>query len=54
MQQDTTTDSLSATPIGDSLFEWEAVIFGPEDSIWEGGIFTLRMKFTEDYPSKPP
>ena len=36
------------------MFDWEAVIFGPEDSIWEGGIFTLRMKFSDDYPSKPP
>ena len=54
MQQDNSTDSLQAAPIDDSLFDWEAVIFGPEDSIWEGGIFTLRMKFSDDYPSKPP
>ena len=30
------------------------MIFGPEDSMWEGGIFTLRLHFSEDYPSKPP
>ncbi len=54
MQQDNTTDTLQAAPIGDSLFKWEAVLFGPDDSIWEGGIFTLRLDFSEDYPSKPP
>ncbi len=54
MQQDNTTDTLQAAPIADSLFKWEAVIFGPDDSIWEGGIFTLRLDFSEEYPSKPP
>ena len=54
MQQDNTTDTLQAAPIGDSLFKWEAILFGPDDSIWEGGIFTLRLDFSEDYPSKPP
>ncbi len=54
MQEDNSHDCLQAAPIGDSLYHWEAVIFGPDDSIWEGGIFTLRMDFSEDYPSKPP
>ena len=26
----------------------------PQDTAWENGIFKLRMKFTEDYPSHPP
>jgi ubiquitin-conjugating enzyme E2 A len=33
---------------------WNAVILGPEDSIWEGGTFKLTFQFTEDYPNKPP
>ena len=54
MQDDSTLDSLQATPMGDSLFQWEAIIFGPEDTIWEGGVFRLVLEFTEDYPNKPP
>ena len=27
---------------------------GPENSIWENGVFKLTMTFTEDYPNKPP
>ena len=34
--------------------EWDAVIFGPEDTIWEGGVFNLTMKFSEEYPNKAP
>ena len=33
---------------------WEAVIFGPEDTPWEGGSFKLILEFTEEYPNKPP
>ena len=54
MNEDTTQDSIQATPSGDSLFHWEAVIFGPEDTIWEGGCFNLTIEFTEDYPNKAP
>lgn len=33
---------------------WQAVIFGPDDTPWEGGTFKLLLEFTEDYPNKPP
>lgn len=29
-------------------------VFGPDDTPWEGGIFSLRITFTEHYPEKPP
>ena len=54
MQEDSSSDTIQAAPEGDSLFQWEAIIFGPEDSIWEGGIFKLHLEFSEDYPNKPP
>lgn len=45
----------SASPISDdSLFVWRATILGPPDSPWEGGIFQLRLTFSERYPEKPP
>lgn len=33
---------------------WQAVIFGPEDTPWEGGTFKLNLTFSEDYPNKAP
>ena len=38
----------------DNMREWEGVIFGPDDTEWEGGVFKLRVKLPEDYPTKPP
>ena len=54
MQGDSTQESIQASPVDDSLYQWEAVIFGPEDTIWEGGIFKLHLEFSEDYPNKAP
>lgn len=46
---------MSASPISDKdLFEWEATVFGPEETPWEGGIFNLRLNFDEEYPNTPP
>lgn len=39
---------------GDNLFEWDAVIFGPGDTCFEGGVFRLKLKFPTDYPNKAP
>eukprot|EP01027_Heterolobosea_sp_BB2_P007078 GEZU01010582.1.p1 GENE.GEZU01010582.1~~GEZU01010582.1.p1 ORF type:complete len:128 (-),score=20.14 GEZU01010582.1:74-457(-) len=45
---------VNASPRENDLMNWDAVIFGPEDSPWEGGVFKLTLKFTEEYPNKPP
>lgn len=47
-------DSIFASPDENNIYHWEAVILGPESSVWEGGIFKLDLKFTEEYPTKPP
>mmetsp|Transcript_35534 Transcript_35534/g.49329 ORF Transcript_35534/g.49329 Transcript_35534/m.49329 type:complete len:156 (+) Transcript_35534:197-664(+) len=48
-------DGCSASPQSeDNLYVWSATIFGPDETPWEGGIFSLRMTFGEQYPEKPP
>lgn len=36
------------------LFTWHCKIPGPAGSIWEGGLYPLDLKFTENYPAMPP
>lgn len=48
-------EGCSASPLNDeNLFVWGATIFGPSETAWEGGIYSLRLTFTEAYPEKPP
>ena len=30
------------------------MIFGADDTEWEGGVFSLQIEYSEDYPNKPP
>ena len=48
------TSNCSAAPVNNNIFQWQAVLFGPGDTPWEGGTFHLLMDFTEEYPNKPP
>lgn len=52
--QEEPPNGFTATPVDDNIMAWEAVIFGPEETPWEGGSFRLTLDFTEDYPSRPP
>lgn len=38
----------------DNLFVWDVSIFGPPDSLYQGGCFKARMRFPGDYPYSPP
>jgi ubiquitin-conjugating enzyme E2 A len=47
-------EGIDASPSSDNFFVWNAIICGPEESIYESGAFQLQFTFPEDYPLKPP
>lgn len=49
------TEGFSAGLIDDSdIFKWEVMIYGPPDTIYEGGYFKARLIFPKEYPNSPP
>jgi len=47
-------EGANGSPNPDNIMHWNAVIFGPEDTPWDGGTFKLTLEFAEDYPNKAP
>mmetsp|Transcript_68408 Transcript_68408/g.164210 ORF Transcript_68408/g.164210 Transcript_68408/m.164210 type:complete len:168 (+) Transcript_68408:64-567(+) len=47
-------EGISAAPVGDDLFRWTAIMFGPEGTPWQGGVWKLDMQFPAEYPERPP
>ena len=41
-------------PNENDMMVCEALIFGPDDTEWEGGVFRLLMVFPEKFPNEPP
>ncbi|KAJ4879314.1 Ubiquitin-conjugating enzyme E2 1 [Raphanus sativus] len=52
LQQDPPPGVIGA-PRDNNIMHWDAVIFGPNDTPWDGGTFKLSLQFSEDYPNKP-
>jgi ubiquitin-conjugating enzyme E2 N len=50
----TTVPGISAAPSEDNLRYFNVVIFGPESSPFEGGIYKLELFLPEDYPMAAP
>lgn len=47
-------EDVIASPNENNIMSWTAVMIGPKDTIWEEGTFKLTLKFTDEYPNKPP
>ena len=55
LQSLTIEDGITAAPMTQSnLFEWQAIIIGPAQTSYEGGIYELTLSIPCDYPIKPP
>ncbi|KAH8409297.1 hypothetical protein KR009_012301, partial [Drosophila setifemur] len=53
--QDQMVEGFTVQLVNDSdLFQWEVGIFGPPETLYEGGYFKALMKFPDDYPYSPP
>jgi len=37
-----------------NLYEWEIMIIGPADTLYEGGFFKARLTFPPEFPDLPP
>ena len=47
-------DGIFAAPDEDNVFHWKGVIVGPENSLYENGVYRFTVKLPTDYPFKPP
>ncbi|KAK9480215.1 ubiquitin-conjugating enzyme/RWD-like protein [Lipomyces japonicus] len=45
---------ISAGLVDDNIYQWEVLLVGPDDTLYEGGFFKARLQFPEDYPLMPP
>jgi ubiquitin-conjugating enzyme E2 D/E len=47
-------EGCSAGPTLDNITLWDITLFGPEGTPYTGGLFKIKMIFTNEYPFKPP
>lgn len=47
-------EGFTVSLLNENLFEWEVAIFGPPNTLYQGGYFKSHIKFPPDYPYSPP
>ncbi|SAL95609.1 hypothetical protein [Absidia glauca] len=47
-------DGFSAGLVGDNIYQWEIMVMGAPDTLYEGGFFKALMTFPSTYPIMPP
>ncbi|KAK9466969.1 ubiquitin-conjugating enzyme/RWD-like protein [Lipomyces arxii] len=45
---------ISAGLADDNIYNWEVLLIGPDDTLYEGGFFKAKLTFPEEYPLQPP
>lgn len=44
----------SCAPNNGNILYWDVIIYGPNETVYEGGIFKAKLIFTGEYPNKAP
>eukprot|EP00640_Fibrocapsa_japonica_P007637 CAMPEP_0113944634 /NCGR_PEP_ID=MMETSP1339-20121228/35048_1 /TAXON_ID=94617 /ORGANISM="Fibrocapsa japonica" /LENGTH=147 /DNA_ID=CAMNT_0000949909 /DNA_START=41 /DNA_END=484 /DNA_ORIENTATION=+ /assembly_acc=CAM_ASM_000762 len=47
-------DFCTLGPVDDDITHWAAILMGPEDTPYHGGMFNIDLQFPSEYPFKPP
>ena len=45
---------VSAFPEADNMFSWVGTINGVQNTVYEGLVYKLSLRFPTEYPFKPP
>uniref|UniRef100_A0A0K0FB75 Ubiquitin-conjugating enzyme E2 1 (inferred by orthology to a C. elegans protein) n=2 Tax=Strongyloides TaxID=6247 RepID=A0A0K0FB75_STRVS len=45
---------IEARPNPENISEWDCIILGPIGTIFEDGVYRLKMEFKDEYPINPP
>ncbi|BFZ23441.1 hypothetical protein BsWGS_26480 [Bradybaena similaris] len=45
---------IQASPLPSNILEWHYIVEGPENSLYEGGIYHGKLVFPREFPFKPP
>lgn len=54
IKDDTLSRFVIDFPSNGNIFEWDAKLIAPEGSMYQNGVFDLKISFSPDYPFKPP